>query len=140
MDVINIFTEYLRKNELKFTQERVTVLEEIRKTDQHFEPESLLFRLKTKNAKISRATIYRTLELLVQCGLIQKNIFADGTSLYEKKFGATAHDHFLCLKCGQIIEFYDEELVNIHKRMAIKHNLVIRKHTHQIYGLCQSCR
>ena len=140
MDVVSIFTEFLRKNDLKFTPERITVLDEIRKTDQHFEPDSLLIGLKSKKLKISRATIYRTLELLVQSGLVKKNIFADGSSLYEKNFGISAHDHFVCVHCGLIIEFFDTDLVKIHNRLATKHNLAIQKHSHQIYGLCQSCR
>jgi len=140
MDVNTIFTEFLRKNDLKFTPERITVLDEIREADQHFEPDNLLIRLKSKNLKISRATIYRTLELLVQCGLIKKNIFADGKSIYEKKFGTRAHDHFLCVHCGRIIEFYDRDLDKIHKRLAEEHDLAIQEYSHQIYGLCQSCR
>ena len=140
MDVELIFTDFLKKNNLKFTPERITVLDEIRNTDQHFEPESLLVRLKSKKVKISRATIYRTLELLVQSGLVKKNVFANGTTLYERKFGTRVHDHFLCEQCGRIIEFFDASLVEIHNRLAKKHQLVIHEYSHQIYGICQSCR
>jgi len=153
MDVVKIFTEYLLKRDLKNTPERATILNEIEGINQHFEPDTLLFRLKNKHVKISRATIYRTLELLLDCGLVKKNIFENGITLYEKNFGTHAHDHFLCMQCGKIIEFkmslstvrqrtacFDQDLNKIHVRLAKKHEFLITDYSHQIYGRCKNCK
>ena len=140
MDVKKVFSEYLRKHSLKITPERVTIIDEINIINQHFDPDMLLFKLKNRNLKVSRATIYRTLDLLVDCGLVMKNVLGNSTVLYEKKYDTQVHDHFLCQSCGEIIEFYDKDLKIIHQKLSQEHNLMVTDYTHQVFGICGRCR
>ena len=140
MDAQDTFRLFLSKHHLKITPERLTVLKEIQQCYKHFEPDSLFLRLKTQNKKISRATIYRTLDLLVESGLLKKLNFTDQNARYEMNMDVRIHDHFFCVSCGKIIELYDESLQRIHKRIALKYNLKIDDYTHQLYGTCPQCR
>jgi Fur family ferric uptake transcriptional regulator len=140
MDVTKVFVKYLKDHALKITPERVTILNEINRTNHHFDPETLLFKLKSKSHKVSRATIYRTLDLLVDCGLVMKNVFGNNIVLYEKKYDISMHDHFLCEICGKIIEFVSPEITLIHQNIARKHGLTITGYTHQVYGICDTCK
>ena len=140
MDAIKIFSDYLRKKELKTTSERLTILQIILHMDKHFDADNLLLQIKHQNKKISRATIYRTLDLLVDCGLVNKINFGSNSYRYEPNLEVGVHDHFLCIECGKIIEFYDEELELIHKRLNEKYKLKILDYTHQIYGKCSDCQ
>ena len=140
MDVTKVFSDYLKKHSLKVTPERVTILNEINRIKHHFDPDTLLFKLKNQNMKVSRATIYRTLDLLVDCGLVMKNVLGNSTILYEKKYDTQIHDHFLCLSCGEIIEFFDSDLKKIHQKLSKMHNLSVTDYTHQVYGVCGKCK
>ncbi len=134
-----LFSEFLKKNNLKNTPERMIILQEILKLKTHVEAESLLDHFKSLGVKISRASIYRTLELLVNCALVKKTQFNNNCYYYEPIINKERHDHFICRGCGAIIEFYDEELKNIHLRLKNNYNLIIDDYTHQIYGKCEDC-
>jgi len=140
MDALNRFKSYLAQHSLKNTPERLTVLDEVLRCNKHFDPDTLFIRLKKRNKKISRATIYRTLDLLVVSGLLKKLNFANHTSCYEINMDVRTHDHFFCLKCGKIIEMYDDALHKIHQRMSSKYHILIADYTHQIYGKCPDCQ
>lgn len=134
-----IFSEYLKKNNLKNTPERMIILQEILKLKTHVEAETLLDHFKSLSVKISRASIYRTLELLVSCNLVKKTLFNNNSYYFEPIIDKKSHDHFICRDCGKIIEFYDEELGNIHLRLKNNYNITIDDYTHQIYGKCANC-
>jgi len=140
MEAQKIFIEYLKKNDLKSTPERMIILQDILKLDKHFEAENLFEHIKTMNIKVSRASIYRTLDLLVQCGLVNKINFDNSCYFYEMTMNKSSHDHFICNECGKIIEFYYTELEKIHKKLIKKYNLYINNYSHQIYGLCSDCK
>ena len=139
MEAQKIFIEFLKQNDLKNTPERMIILQEILKLDKHFEAENLFEHIKTMNIKVSRASIYRTLDLLVQCGLVNKINFDNSCFYYETIINKSSHDHFICSKCGQIIEFYYPELENIHSKIIDEYGIQIEDYSHQIYGLCQNC-
>jgi len=139
MEAQKIFIDYLKQNDLKNTPERMIILQEIIKLDKHFEAENLFEHIKTMNIKVSRASIYRTLDLLVQCGLVNKINFDNSCFYYETTINKSSHDHFICNECGKIIEFYYPELENIHTKLIEKFELDINDYSHQIYGLCKEC-
>ena len=140
MEAQKFFIDYLKQNDLKNTPERMIILQEILNLDKHFEAENLFEHIKTMNIKVSRASIYRTLDLLVQCGLVNKINFDNSCYFYETTMNKSSHDHFICNKCGNIIEFYYPELENIHKKLTEKFDLYINDYSHQIYGLCKDCK
>jgi Fur family ferric uptake transcriptional regulator len=140
MDALNSFKKYLEKHSLKRTPERLTVLNEVLRCNKHFDPDTLFIRLKKHHKKISRATIYRTLDLLVDSGLLKKLNFTNQTSCYEINMNVRTHDHFFCLTCGKIIEMYDDALREIHQRMSSKYKIKIEDYSHQLYGKCPDCQ
>ncbi len=135
-----IFIEYLKKNNLKVTHERTRLVEEIFKIKDHFDAEGLFFQFKKEHINISRATIYRTLELLVESGLLIKIRFSDNTNHYEHIFGQQYHSHIICRNCGKIEEFVDERINKITQQIASQFDYVDYKHNFRIYGICKECR
>jgi Fur family ferric uptake transcriptional regulator len=105
-----LFIQYLRENNLKVTQERLALLDEIFSTSEHLDADELLARMKNKQRKVSRATVYRTLDLLVQCGLVRKSRLGREHYFYEKMEPGGGHHHMVCTATGKIIEFWDSEL------------------------------
>lgn len=133
-------SEYLRQEKLRPTRERFVLLEEIMRTDGHFDADELYASLTAKGLKASRATVYNTLDLLVNCGLISKYRFGESQSRYEKAFGRPRHDHLICLDCGDIIEFVNEKLDKIQKEVCAETKFIMRNSTLQIFGVCSKCQ
>lgn len=135
----NIFREYLRSNGLKFTPERQTLLHEVLKTDRHFEAEEILISLRQSGSRVAKATIYRTLPLLVNCGIIKQAHFGEKHAHYEHAFGQVPHDHMVCRQCQRIIEFDSQEVARLRAEIAAQHDFHAVSHRFQIMGLCQAC-
>lgn len=140
MEAQKIFVDYLKKHELKNTPERMVILQEVINLDKHFEAENLFEHIKSINIKVSRASIYRTLDLLVQSGLVNKINFDNSCFYYETTINKTSHDHYICTECGKIIEFYYSEIEGIHEKLRNKFGLEINEYAHQIYGKCKDCQ
>ena len=104
------FSEFLQQQGLKLTSEREALVREIFSIHYHFEADELLFKMKQNNVKISRATVYRTLELLVKSGLVRRVHLGEDHYHYEHVSGNSHHDHLICTACGMVIEFHDEGL------------------------------
>src|SRR4051812_21311100 len=107
---ITRFQDFLLRQNQKLTQERTALVREIFSTHYHFEADELLFKMKQKSVKISRATVYRTLELLVKSGLVRRVHLGEDHYHYEHVSGNSHHDHLVCTACGMVIEFHDESL------------------------------
>lgn len=133
------FREYLRKRGLKYTAERQAILEGVMRNEQHFEAEQLLFELRSGGRRVAKATIYRTLPLLVSCGIIKQVQFGDKWARYEHTFGHASHDHMVCSHCGRIIEFDDSEVAGLAERLGQKHQFRANSHRFQITGTCADC-
>lgn len=136
-----VLTKYLKANrKLRATPERFAVLDAVLQSQGHFDAENLYYRMITKGSKVSKATVYNTLELLQDCGLVSKYRFAENTSRYEKAFGRPHHHHMICLECGDIIEFVNERLEKIQDEMCAEKHFMLQSSTLQIFGTCSTCR
>lgn len=137
---IQDFAQYLNSKNLKLTPERKTVLQEIFLHPGHLEAESLWHNLRKKNKRASRATIYRTLELLVDSGMVRKVDLGHGHSHFEHVLGHAHHEHMICLKCGKVIEFSDKRIERSMKKLCEKDAFEHTSHCFQIFGYCKDCR
>ncbi len=133
------FGEYLKSKDLKITPQRELILREIFSSHDHFEVDDLFVRLYGKSAHISRATVYRTLNLLVQGGFLREVISGERHSHYEHILGHRHHDHLVCLGCGKIIEFSNVSIEDLQDKVCKKHNFQPHSHRLQINGFCRNC-
>ena len=138
--ILESFKSVLRKEGLKVTPQRIVILEEIVKDKGHRESEEIYMAIKNRNSTVSRATIYRTLDLLVQNDFVRKLNLGDGRARYEKKFDSEHHDHMVCNRCGQIIEFVDFEIEKLQDLVAKKYKFILVSHIHQLFGICKECQ
>lgn len=136
-----ILNDYLKSHgKLRATQERFVILDAVLETQGHFDAESLYYRLISSGMKVSKATVYNTLDLLQSAGLVSKYRFAENTSRYEKAFGRPHHHHLICLECGDIIEFMNEKLERIQEEVSSEKRFTPQSYSLQIFGTCSKCR
>jgi Fur family ferric uptake transcriptional regulator len=137
----DVLTTYLKSGgKQRTTPERYAILEAVLEIQGHFDAESLYYRLKANEVKVSRATVYNTLDILQSCGLVSKYRFAENTSRYEKAFGRPHHHHLICLQCGDIIEFVNEKFDKIQENVCTEKNFIAQSSTLQIFGTCSKCK
>lgn len=135
-----IFQNFLIEKKLKLTKERLAVMDEIFSSDGHFEPELLYLRIKGAGIKASRASVYRTLNLLVESGLVERISRTEKSNVYEHTFGRKHHDHMVCILCGDVIEFYSEKLEEVQSMICAENNFFGTSHILEIKGQCSRCR
>ena len=139
-DAESEFRNYLEERGYRTTPERFAVLREVIRSEGHFEADDIFVRLRSKSVSASQTSVYRTLNLLVEAGIVRKNPCDRMSARYEAVFGSEHHDHLICLRCGRIIEFQDENLQRILKEVADRRRFELVGHRLVLSGYCEDCR
>lgn len=134
------FRAYLAAKGLKSTKERDEIITEILGTKGHFNLDELFVRLKAKGSKVSRASIYRTIPLLLESGLIEEVERVDKHAHYECISRDSHHDHMICIGCGRVIEFYSPPLEALQDQICMREKFAKVRHHLEILGYCTHCR
>lgn len=133
------FHEHLAGDGLKFTDERRAIATALFESDAHLEAEELLARLRSAGSRVSRATVYRTLDLLVGAGLARKVRLGTDHNFFEHILGRRQHEHMVCIGCGQVIEWFDPQLARLVERNTHEQGFVATRYTVQVFGRCAEC-
>ena len=133
-EVLKIFSAYLEQHALRKTPERFAILEEIYSRNDHFDAEQLYIHMKNESYRVSRATVYNTLELLAACDLIKKHQFGKNQAQFEKSYGFKQHDHAICLATGNIFEFCDPRIQQIKDMVKELLGFEVTHHSLTLYG------
>jgi Fur family ferric uptake transcriptional regulator len=137
---IRDFERRLRERGLRITAERRRILDHAFRHFWHFDAEELLASLRRDGTPVSRATVFRTLGRLVEAGVLRRHPLSDGRAFYEPALGREHHEHLICVECGKILEFVQEEIERLQDEVCREHRFKPSRHTLQIYGTCETCQ
>ena len=138
MNHVDKLKDILKSEGLRYTKQRQQVWDEIRHSSEHRDAEEIYIQINEASKsnhveKVSRATVYRTIDVLVKNNLVRKMELGDGRALYEHKIEEEHHDHIICVETGKIIEFYNEELEKIQEDVVKEHGYELVRHVHQLF-------
>ena len=134
------FRAYLTKKGLKSTRQRDIIAAKFFQSTGHLSIEELLALAREEYPKLGYATVYRTLKLLTECGLAAERRFGEGHTMYEAAGDLEHHDHLICVECGFVLEFHNEEIEREQERVARSFGFNVIRHRHELYGLCPRAR
>jgi Fe2+ or Zn2+ uptake regulation protein len=129
----------LKKEGLRYTQQRQSVWDELCATNDHRDAEEIYLAIRQSGLNVSRATVYRTIDVLVKNKMVRKLELGDGRARYEHKVNATHHDHLICIQCGKIEEFMDEIIESRQDDIVKKFGYKLVRHIHQLFIICSEC-
>lgn len=137
---IEVFREFIRKKGLRNTPEREQVVQAVFSIHDHFDVEELYSLLLRRSEKISKATVYRTIPLLLESGLIQEAFFQDGHIHYEHIYGHDHHCHLRCVNCGKVVEFTEQAVREVEQKLEANYDFLVTGHRLEVYGYCGKCK
>jgi Fur family transcriptional regulator, ferric uptake regulator len=138
---LHLFRRYLRQQGLPVTQQREVVADVVFNSREHLSVEEIEAKLKERGERIGKATIYRTMEILVRSGLVEDHDFGDGFKRYESLFGQPpGHQHLVCTHCRKVTEFRAPQVSRLQDEIAAQHGFMPTRHRLEIYGLCADCQ
>lgn len=135
-EVRDAFSTFLKRRNQRQTPERFSVLEEAYANADHFDADELYLRLRQKDVRVSRATVYNTLDLLLECDLVIRHQFGKNQAKYERAYSYRQHDHLICMDCNELFEFCDPRLQSIQEMVAEIFQFEIKSHSLNLYGHC----
>jgi Fur family transcriptional regulator, ferric uptake regulator len=130
---------FLKARNLHESKVRDLIVDTFLSSGEHVGLETLLERVRSKNPGVGMTTVYRTMKLLEDAGLVQSRDFGSGSTLYEVAVGRSHHDHLVCERCGQIVEFVNEPIERLQEKIAADHGFELRRHRHELFGVCAEC-
>lgn len=133
-----LFKEFLKREKNRITPERFEVMDYALEHDAHFGADELYIQMKNANSRVSRATVYNTLELLEQCNLLIKRNFGDNITRYESNFKRQIHDHLICVDCGKIVEFSDQRIKDIPSEISENLGFELDSYSFNIFARCKN--
>lgn len=133
------FREHLQMASLPVTSQRLRIARIVFNTHHHVSADEIMERLRVEGEAVGKATVYRTLALLVEAGLIREHDFGEGFRRYEPSPTRPDHEHLVCTRCGKVIEFEAPEIAGIESEIADRHRFLPNHHKVEIYGLCEEC-
>jgi len=129
----------LKKEGLRYTRQRQAIWDELSASDEHRDAEEIYLALYNSGLKVSRATVYRTIDVLVKNNLVRKLDLGDGRARYENKMDTAHHDHLICVQCGKIEEFMDNVIENRQEVIVENFGYRLIRHIHQLFVICDEC-
>jgi Fur family ferric uptake transcriptional regulator len=134
------FRRYLRDHRQPVTRQRELIAETVILSDDHLSAEGIQLRLKEKGLRVGTATVYRALETLVDSGVVKAHDFGEGFKRYEPMGGQERHEHLICVKCGQVLEFSNQQLERMLPVIADEHLFQHQRHRVEVFGVCRDCQ
>ena len=135
----NLLKKALKKEGLRYTQQRQLIWDEMCSSEEHRDAEEIYLSLRKQGVNASRATVYRTIDVLVNNKLVRKLDLGDGKARYENRIDATHHDHLICVQCGKIEEFINDKIESIQDDIVKNLGFKMVRHIHQLFVLCDKC-
>lgn len=139
-DRLDTFRRWIKDEGLKATAQREDIAQVFFSITRHISVEELYGEVRQVNPRVGYATVYRTLKLLKECGLAEERHFADGQARFENVEAEHHHDHLICERCGQIVEFVQPRIEKLQEEVARRHGYLATTHKMEIYGICKECR
>lgn len=137
--MMGVFRAALQEHHLPVTQQREAIAQVLFESGQHLSAEDIVEKLRDRGESVGKATVYRTLSLLVSVGLAVEHDFDEGFKRYEMSAGPSRHDHLICTSCGEVVEFQSAELDDLQEKVAGVHGFHILTRQVKLYGLCAAC-
>jgi Fur family ferric uptake transcriptional regulator len=140
LETKSLFIQYLKQKNLKWSKQRESVVDLFLSAQRHISTEELYQLVIKQFPQIGYSTVHRTLKLLSECGLVSERKFGDRYTRFELKHKDQHHDHFICIKCGNIVEFECKEIEKMQEALAKERGFKVTHHKLELYGLCRNCK